>query len=269
MKCVIMSIYKGDKLQYVKESLNSLYNQSLKADIFIKIDGKINKELEDFLNKEYQKGKITYLFKREENKGLAVSLNELIKEGLKKGYKYFFRMDADDISNIDRFKKQFEFMEANQKIDICGTFIEEFGEGIEYKKVVKYPLTHEEMFEFFKKRVPLAHVSVCFRDTFFKKAGLYPESGHITNEDTLMWLEGFKSGCKFANIDYVGVRVRVSKDFFDRRRSLRKVWYDFKNRLKVNKELGYGIDSYIYAVGMMIINLLPPNLKKFAYKYLR
>jgi len=269
MQCVIMSVYKNDKLEHIKEALDSLYNQTLKADIFIKIDGKIDKKLEEFLEKEYKKRKIAYLSKREKNKGLAVSLNEFIKEGLKKGYKYFFRMDADDRSNLDRFKKQIEFMEKNRDIDICGTFIEEFGDGIEYNKIVKYPLSHEEMFKFFKARVPLAHVSVCFRDTFFKKAGFYPESGHITNEDTLMWLKGFKAGCKFANIDYIGVKVRVSRDFFNRRRSLKKVWYDFKNRLTVNKELNYGIDSYIYAVGMLVINLLPPSLKKLAYKFLR
>jgi len=268
MRCVIMSIYGGDKLQCVKEALNSLYNQTLKADIFIKIDGEIERNLEEYLQEEYKKGNIAYLSKRE-NRGLAVSLNELIEEGLKRGYKYFFRMDADDISNVDRFKKQFEFMEENRDIDICGTFIEEFGEGIEYKKVVKYPLTHKEMFAFFKARVPIAHVSVCFRDSYFKKAGLYPENGHITNEDTLMWLKGFKHGCRFANIDYIGVTVRVSNNFFNRRRGFKKVWYDFKNRIEVTRELNYGIGGYFYAFGMAFINLLPSALKKLAYKFLR
>ncbi|GAB6045584.1 glycosyltransferase [Caminibacter profundus] len=269
MRCVIMSVYKNDKLEYVKEALNSLYNQTLSADIFIKIDGEIDKNLQEFLFSEKEKGNIKYLDKRKENKGLAVSLNELIKVGLEKEYEYFFRMDADDISNVDRFKKQIEFMERNRDIDICGTFIEEFGEGIEYKKIVKYPLTHQKMFDFFKKRVSLAHVSVCFRRSFFEKARLYPESGHITNEDTLMWLKGFKNGCKFANIDYIGVKVRVGRDFFNRRRSLKKVWYDFKNRLLVNRELDYGFEAYFYAVGMLFINLLPPSLKKLAYKFLR
>lgn len=267
--CVLISIYKNDKLEYVKEAIESLYAQSLMVDIFVKIDGNIDKSIQDFLFLEKEKGNIKYLDKREENKGLAVSLNELIKVGLDKGYEYFFRMDADDICNVDRFRKQIEFMEKNIEIDICGTFIKEFGEGIKYQKIVKYPLTHQKMFEFFKKRVPLAHVSVCFRRSFFEKAGLYPEKGHIANEDTLMWLKGFKNGCKFANINYIGVKVRVSKDFFNRRRSLKKVWYDFKNRIFINKELNYSLDSYVYAIGMLIINLLPSSLKKIAYKYLR
>lgn len=269
MSCVLLSVYNYDNLEYVKEVIESLYAQSFTVDIFIKIDGNIDKNLQNFLLSEKEKGNIKYLDKREENKGLAISLNELIQEALKRGYQYFFRMDADDISNVDRFKKQIEFMERNRDIDICGTFIEEFGEGIEYKKIVKYPLTHQKMFDFFKKRVPLAHVSVCFRRSFFEKAGLYPENGHITNEDSLMWLKGFKNGCKFANINYIGVKVRVNKEFFNRRRSLKKVWYDFKNRLLINKELRYGLDSYFYAFGILIINLLPPSLKKLAYKLLR
>ena len=57
-KCVIMSIYRNDKLDYVIEALNSLYNQSLKADIFIKIDGKIDKNLIEALFSEKEKGNI-------------------------------------------------------------------------------------------------------------------------------------------------------------------------------------------------------------------
>ena len=269
MCCVVISVYKNDNLEYVQKSLDSLYMQSLKADIFIKIDGQIDKRLEEYLLQEHRKGNITYLSKREENRGLATSLNELIQEALKKKYEYFFRMDADDICVAGRFQKQLEFMEANKDIDICGTFIEEFGNGIEYKKLVKYPLIHEEMREWFKKRVPLAHMTVCFRRSFFEKAGLYPESGHISNEDTLMWLKGFENGCRFANIDYVGVKVRVSRDFFQRRTGVRKILYDFKNRLEVIKKLHYGFDAYFYAFGIMGINLLPTQLKKLAYKYLR
>ncbi|SMC09968.1 glycosyltransferase [Nitratiruptor tergarcus] len=267
--CVIMSVYKNDKLEYVREALNSLYNQKLKADIFIKIDGEIDKELEEFLVSEKEKGKIKYLDRRKENRGLAYSLNELIEKGLELNYNYFFRMDADDINNLDRFKKQIEFMEKNKNIDVCGTYIKEIGDGLDYEKLVKYPLNHDEMFDFFKKRVPLAHVSVCFRDSYFKKAGLYPENGHISNEDTLMWLKGFQSGCHFANIPYIGVNVRVNKDFFNRRRGIKKVWYDLKNRIEVVRTLEYGLFGYIYSIGMFFINILPPSVKKLAYKTLR
>jgi len=267
---VVMCVYKNDKLDDFKEALESLYNQTYKKlDIAIQEDGEVLSEVDDYLQKQIDDSKIIYLGKREQNKGFDYSLNELIDMGLKKGYKYFVRMDADDISISNRVEKQIEFLEKNKDIDIVGTYIEEFGDGIEYNKVVKYSLTHNDMFEFFKKRVPIAHVSVIFKDSFFKKAGFYPISGHINNGDTLMWLQGFKNSCKFANLDFVGVKVRVNSGFFSRRTGIDKALSDLKNRLEVIKELDYPIKAYFYALATFTINILPPTPKKLAYKYLR
>lgn len=266
--CVLLSVYKNDQLKFVQEALESLYEQSLKADILIKIDGDIDSRLEAFLQQAYADRKIVYLSKREENKGLAVSLNELIEEALDRGYEYFFRMDADDVCNKERFKKQIAFMEENRHIDVCGTFIEEFGEEIEYHKIVKYPLYHEEMFRFFGKRVPLAHVSACFRKRFFQKAGLYPVSSP-TNEDTLLWMKGFAEGCQFANIPEALVRVRVDRAFFGRRGGLRKAWRDLQDRILVINALRYNKRYYFYAFALFFVNMAPSKLKQFLYKRLR
>jgi glycosyltransferase involved in cell wall biosynthesis len=267
---VIMSVYKNDKLNYLKEALNSLYNQTYKNfDIFIQCDGKVSNEIEDFLDKEFKERKIYYLGKRDDNKGLAYSLNELLVIVNKLGYEYIARMDADDIALSNRFKDQIEFMDKNKDIDISGTYIEEFGDDINYSKIVKYPLEHSNMYSFFKKRVPLAHVSAFFRRTFFEKVGMYPDTNHISNEDTLMWMKGFKNNCNFANINIVGVKVRVNNAFFGRRSGYNKIYSDFKDRLKVIRNLNYGISSYFYAFAVLVINILPPSLKKIAYKYLR
>ena len=185
------------------------------------------------------------------------------------GHDYIVRMDADDISMSDRLKKQFIFMQENKKIDVCGTYIREFGDDIEYDKVVKYPLSHSEMLSFFEKRVPIAHVTAFFRRSYFEKAGFYEIEGHLNNGDTLMWMKGFYSGCKFANIEYIGVSVRVNRSFFGRRGGWVKTLSDFKNRMTVNKRLNYGFLAYLYAVGVAVINMMPPLLKKYAYKYLR
>jgi hypothetical protein len=160
-------------------------------------------------------------------------------------------------------------MNKHSDIDVCGTYIKEFGDGIEYAKVVTYPLTHNTMLSFFKKRVPLAHVSAFFRRRFFEKAGLYEVGGHFNNEDTLMWMKGFASGCRFANIEYIGVKVRVSQDFFGRRGGWKKTASDFKNRMTVNKNLHYGFSAYFYAVAVASVNIMSPTMKKYAYKYLR
>jgi GT2 family glycosyltransferase len=263
-----MSVYKNDKIEYVKEALYSLYNQTSKADIFIKIDGEVNRDLEEFLLLEKQKGRIKYLLQSDKNRGLAASLNELIKKGLQEGYVYFFRMDADDISLPDRFKKQLAYLKMHPDIDVVGGAIEEFGEGIDYHKIVRYPLEHEAMRAYFAKRVPLPHPTAMFRARFFEKAGHYPIQS-LTNEDTLMWMEGFAHGCRFANLPDVLVRMRVSPDFFGRRGGFSKAWNDFKDRLRVIRTLGYNITAYGYAVAVLGVNLAPPWLKKILYSRLR
>ena len=41
--------------------------------------------------------------------------------------KYIARMDDDDISELDRFEKQFDYMEENPDITVVGSFINIIG----------------------------------------------------------------------------------------------------------------------------------------------
>lgn len=264
---VIMSVYKNDNISYVKAALLSLYAQKPNADIFVYEDGNIPTELSLYLEKEVEKKKIQYLLKCTKNKGLAYSLNALLAIVLDK-YEYIMRMDADDICMAKRIELQYLFMEDNKHIDVVGSYIEEFNEHDNYRKIVTYPLYNDEMFDFFKKRVPLAHVSAFFRKSFFEKAGSYPTTSP-TNEDTLLWMNGFKNGCIFANIPEVLVKVRVSKSFFNRRGGFHKALSDLRDRILVIKTLGYNISSYFYAGALFCVNIAPIKIKQFLYKRLR
>ncbi len=263
---IVVSIYKTVKLSQLKEMFESLYRQTLKGDIFVKIDGDISKEIKEYLEK--QKDKITYIDYRRDNRGIALSYNELFEEVLKSDYEYIARMDADDIMVSNRIELQYNFMQKNREIDVVGGYIEEFGDNFEYNKIVKYPLSQDEMFSFFSKRVPIANVTTFFRRSFFEKAGLYPTSSP-TNEDTLLWMNGFSTGCHFANIPKVLVRVRVNEAFFKRRGGVSKAWNDFKDRVQVIKKLGYNKRSYFYALALFMVNISPSKIKQFLYKRLR
>ena len=265
---VIMSVYHKDALTFLVESMNSLYVQTRKADIFIQVDGRLSSDVENFLDKEFQDGRIVYLGKRNENRGLSESLNDLLRVVLPRGYAYIARMDADDLSLVERFELQYAFMQKHGDIDVVGGAIEEFTEDSRYNKIVHYPLEHDEMQDFFAKRVPLAHVTAFFRRSFFEKSGFYPTSSP-TNEDTLLWMNGFKNGCRFANLPEVLVRVRVSEDFFKRRGGVDKAWSDLKDRILVIRTLGYNISSYFYAAALFWVNIAPSGIKRFLYKRLR
>ena len=101
---VIMSCYKNDTYNYVFPSIESLLNQTYSNfDVFIKIDGPIDKTVEKYLVqlKDFR----FHLSKRNENMGLAYSLNELLDIVKKREYEYIARMDADDICELYRFEK--------------------------------------------------------------------------------------------------------------------------------------------------------------------
>lgn len=266
---VLLSVYHGSRLEYVADCLSSIYAQSFKEfDIFIQEDGVIPVPLHTYLMQQLQDKKIHYLGQREENLGIAHSYNELILKALDENYLYFVRMDSDDIMLPNRIQAQYDFMQEHKDIDVVGSYIEEFGDGFSYQKIVRYPLKHSEMFNFFAKRVPLANVTSFFRASFFKKSGLYPTSSK-TNEDTLLWAKGFQNQCKFANIPKVLVRVRISLEFFNRRGGLKKAWCDFKDRIYVIQVLRYNFIAYVYAVVLFLINISPAFIKKIAYKRFR
>jgi len=265
---VALSVYKNVLPEELTACLESIYLQSMQADLFVKVDGEVPEELWNMLKQDYDSGKIAYLDYRKENLGIARSFNELFKIILERGYPYIARMDSDDIMVLQRLKKQYNFMENHPDIDVVGGYIEEIGEEIAYKKTVMYPLQHHEMFVFFSKRVPMANVTTFFRKSFFGKAGLYPTESP-TNEDTLFWMNGFAAGCRFANIPEVLVDVRISKDFFGRRGGWQKAWSDFRDRVKVIRTLRYNKSAYLYAMGIFFVNISPAFMKFFLYKRLR
>lgn len=268
MLAVIVSVYKNDRLEYFQPCMESLLKQTYSnTDIWIQFDGIVSEQIEAYLaglNNAH-----IFIRKREYNKGLACSLNELLDEVLQQDYRYIARMDADDICFPYRFQRQIEYMEIHPQVDICGGYIDEMDEEGKSIGIIEYPLEHTKMKVFFGRRNPLAHMTVFFRRTYFEKAGYYPTDTN-KDEDTMLWLKGFLGGCIFANINEPLVKVRVNNDFYCRRNGLSKSWSDLKNRCFIIHALKLSPTNYMFAFGRFLFFTLPlPWLTKLAYRYLR
>jgi glycosyltransferase involved in cell wall biosynthesis len=264
---VIMSIYKNDRLSYVKESVESILNQTYsKFDFYIIYDGHIADDIDAYITSI--KDNRIQITRRTENLGLAQSLNDLLKIVLPRGYEYIARMDADDISIQDRFAKQVAFLSTNPAIDCVGTCaIEITSNGDEYFRK-QMPETNEQCLKLFKKRDCLIHPTVMFRRVYFDKAGLYPIDTYF-GEDTIMWAQGFKAGLKFANIqDYV-FKFRIDDDFFNRRRGWKHAISILSLRRRVNKMLNFGFIAYVYAFLYALVKMMPTQILNIIYKISR
>lgn len=262
----IMSVYKNDKLSYLKTALESLYSQSKSTDIFIQQDGQLPLELDVYLDKEFEEKRVTYLGKRDENLGLSTSLNDLLQIVLS-NYTYIVRMDADDISVPKRIEKQISFLEANPDIQAVGGCIEEFNIDTDEKQIVKYGEYHDTLKQNLIKRNPLAHVTICFRNTFFDVIPEYDTEK--LNEDFDLWIRAFKHDVKLHCLQEVLVKVRTSNDFFARRKNVRRAKEVMFLKFDASKTFGFGIKGYLYAMAHFLLFLSPSSVKTFLYKKMR
>jgi glycosyltransferase involved in cell wall biosynthesis len=264
---VIMSVYLKDSLPYVVSAVNSILEQTyVSFDFFIIEDGRLDPDVDAFLSGIGDERVI--LQKREQNRGLAKSMNELLDKILALKYEYIARMDADDISMPERFAKQFSFMEKHKQVDCVGTWAVEINEvgSIFYRK--KMPESHSDCYKLFQKRDCLVHPTVLFRKRFFEKAGLYPEDTYYA-EDTMMWANGFATGCIFANIPEYLYKFRLDKDFFKRRRGWKHAIAIYKLRRRVNKKLNYPMITNLYAIMYAVAKMMPTFILNIIYKVSR
>ena len=264
---VLISVYGKDNPQWVETALSSILDQNFNGSIqvYLGIDGKLTAELETVISKFNPR--IHSIHRSSENLGLTKMLNNLID--LLEDEEFIFRADADDICHPERFQKQVHFLQEHPEVDVVGSAIEEIDEtGKAILAKVSYPLTHDECLLFFKRRDPLAHPAVLFRRTYFVKAGKYNPI-HRTNQDTYMWLQGFLSGCRFANLGDVLLSFRRSSQFYDRRGGLERAVQMLKLRWEISNKMGYPLDAYLYAIAFFLFTLMPSSMKRVMYQRLR
>ncbi len=264
---VIMSLYKSDIIGYVKLATESILNQSYSDfDFYIQYDGPVKEDVDKYLSSIEDKR--IKIFKRNENKGLAFSLNELLRVVISKGYQFIARMDADDISLPERFEKQLALMASHPEVECLGTWaIEIKSDGSEFYKK-QMPETHEGCWKQFMIRDCMIHPTVMFRRSYIEKAGYYSLDTYF-GEDTMMWAQGFANGCKFANIPEYLFKFRLDDNFFNRRRGWKHARGILTLRWKVNKMLHYPLKAYLYAIAYAGAKLMPTKVLNTIYRIVR
>lgn len=268
---VILPVYKNDVVPYVHLSISSILSQTYKDDIalYIGVDGPVGEDLSSYL-KEYESKGVNVQWYNE-NRGLAMVLNDLLYLAHKDGFEYIARMDADDISTPDRIEKQMNYLISHPDIDVVGGSIEEIDEnGNSRDKTIVYPETHQDCYNFFAKRNPHAHPAVLFRWSYFEKAGCMYRPEYRQNQDTMLWVDGMSKGTQHANIPDVVLRFRYTDALFKKRRN---GWAFAKKQLEdrkmINKTLGYGLGASLFGYAMFCMLVSPAWVKKIAYRVFR
>lgn len=265
---VIMSVYKNDKLKFLKESVQSILNQTFsKFHYYLIFDGPVASEIDSYISS--LKDNRIKLFRLERNGGLAGALNYLLDIVLKDpDYKIIARMDADDISVPTRFEKQYNFLSVDNDISCVGCWYQEIDESGKHLADRKLPTEHKALKKRYYTRTPFAHPSVMYKRQLIEKSGNYP-TDTVLMEDNVLWGKALKQGLQFANIPEFLFKFRIDRDFYRRRSGLKYGWNFIRNRMNSFKMLGVPVQFYFFSVGSGLLRMLPSSLVKMFYQLLQ
>ena len=236
---VIMSVY-NEKEKWLMQAIESILKQSYKnIEFIIILDNPDNKKLNDIIKFYNKKDERIRYFINEKNMGLVKSLNKAL--GYAKG-DFIARMDADDISMIDRFEKQVDYMDKHPDVDFMGARcinINEDGEELyrdalipEDMKLIKSCLVNVDF---------VNHPTWFFRKKCSDKNEGYREITCAEDYDFLLRL--ITNGFKLANTNEFLVRYRIRSSGISQSNSLQQLLYS-KHVVKMYKDrMKYGVEK--------------------------
>jgi glycosyltransferase involved in cell wall biosynthesis len=263
---VLLSIYQKERAEFLVESLDSIFNQTLNPNEVILVkDGPLTNELDEVINRYRNRYKELKIISLPENKGLPAALNEGLKHC---SYELVARMDTDDIAKRNRFEKQIQFLEKNPNIDVFGTDVDEFDDNISNLKFRKImPKTETEFYSFSKNRNPIIHPTVMFKKNAVLSIGGY--KNYMLFEDYHLWVRMLVKGYRFYNLDDSLLYFRFSKDTYYRRTGWKYAMTGFELEWDFFR-LGFLKlhELFLYSPVKFIIRLCPISLKILFYKYI-
>ncbi len=263
---VLMSVYQGDKSEYLKECLDSLIGQTVPADeIVLVCDGPLTEELDGVIS-EYEKLPECKLrvFRLEQNMGTAYAANY----GLERcENELIMKMDPDDICLPDRARLQLMFLQDHPGIDMLGGYIEEFKNSTKEQIAVrKTPSDDIQIRRFAKRRTPFNNQTLVYKKTIALRIGGYSNSLRRC-EDYDFMVRMLIYGAKGANLPQILVRYRVDHANLTRRRNLKNTKSFIAVRKKIHR-LGYsGFWDYVLpCMGQIVLFMMPGFFTGFVYK---
>lgn len=155
---VVMPVFNREK--YVADAVNSILAQTFTDFEFIIIDDGSADTTFDVLSSFIDERIKLIRFK--ENQGNYAARNKGME--MARG-KYICVMDSDDISLPNRLRKQYDFMERNKHVGLCGSFVR----IVDSDEIVTAPEDYNEIKVWSMSNIMFRHPTVFIRTEFLKK----------------------------------------------------------------------------------------------------
>jgi len=187
------------------ETLTSLADQTYKEfDILLVNDASTDKTVE--VANTFNHRLNIQIINLDDNCGVAGALNRglsLINS------KYIARIDADDIANPTRLEKQYLFLESNQRIDVCSTWMEMFyDDKLHQNHILKKPTNDNSIKTALIQYCSMSHGASMFRKSFFDDIGVFDTRLDFA-EDYDLWCRGALLGKCYTNLPEALTKYRI------------------------------------------------------------
>jgi glycosyltransferase involved in cell wall biosynthesis len=251
---VVMSVHNADK--YVTEAIDSILSQSFPDFEFIIIDDGSTDKTSDILQ-HYASLDQRIKLSSQENTGLTVALNRGVQ--MSQG-RYIARQDADDVSLPDRFKLQFDLLEKEPEVVVCGgVCLNVYESGVETRWRWE---DQDTLCRSVFVKTPFAHSSAMFRNATVKDVGGY-DASYKTAQDMDLWMRIVKAGGQLAMVESVVLKRRVLSSSVSAKKRWRQFYDALRARMHHNDTIGGKLYAIYYSLRILLINLMPIGLIQF------
>lgn len=251
---VIMGVYNQWDRESLQQAVHSIMEQTFTEWEFIIYDDGSRPEAAAYIQELKSLDSRILLIGREENHGLAFSLNACIDRA--RG-KYIARMDADDIADLERLQVQYSFMEHHPEYAWCGCNTRLFDKnGVwGFRRMPEQPEYRDYL-----KYSPYVHPTVMYRREIFEQDGGYrAEEETLRCEDYEIFMRLRRHGFKGYNIQQFLFSYREDKDSFRKRKmkyriNEAKIRYRNFRAMKILFPIGW-----LYVIRPVAAGLLPAD----------
>ncbi|WP_083271855.1 glycosyltransferase [Alteromonas lipolytica] len=261
-----MAVYEKDCEEWVDQAITSIRQQTYSDFLYvIVIDGHINLSLLAVVMGHAENDDRIVVVEGAVNRGLAACMNFAIDWSLSLKPTYFFRMDADDFSEVNRLEKQITYLNKHSHVSILGTGLVEINEQNKQVGARVMPQTNRQITRLLPRRCTINHPTVCIRYKVFADGYRYDDALQNT-QDYFLWIELAAAGYIFCNLKDKLLRFRRVNDFY-KRRGLIKSLNEFRARVRAMRWLKrLTAYNFFYACLVLGLRMMPSGIVKMAYK---
>lgn len=262
---VLMSVYYKEHPDYLRQSMQSIYDQTVPTDDFVLVcDGPLTPELDTVIaDMQQQFGPRLNVCRLLKNGGLGKALNFGIGQCKNE---LVARMDSDDVSRPDRCERQLAVFRDHPEYSLVSGIVEEFSDTITNVSVRRIVPEHQnDIIDFAKKRNPFNHPCIMYKKSDVEAAGGYQDFYLL--EDYYLWIRILQQGFIGYNLQEPLLWMRAGSDMYKRRGGWKYVQSQ-RNLFKYMAQTGfitrnqYQIQSMIRLIGAIVPNWLRTFLFK-------